>query len=234
MLKLPTQQCARFCDGISRRDFLRIGALSVGGLTLADLLRLRAQGAACSPKAVIMVLLRGGPSHIDTYDPKPDAPTEIRGPFKPIATNVAGVQVAELLPLQAKIMDQLAIVRNLRFGMDSHSAAELLTGRAEARELTLANNGVRGPAFGSVVSRLSAAIGAASLCQPPGRPLADRSPGKPELPGAGAQAVPRGPQRHDERRPRWSPEPGAGVGYDAGATGGSQSPARHWTVCAGS
>jgi hypothetical protein len=149
MLSILSARRQRFCDGISRRDFLRVGALGVGGLTLADLLRLRAHGAARSHKAVIMVLLRGGPSHIDTYDPKPDAPPEIRGPFKPIATNVAGVQVSELLPLQAKIMDQLAIVRNLRFGKDQHSAVELLTGQAD-------NGTLHEPAFGAVVSRLSA------------------------------------------------------------------------------
>src|SRR6516164_8260181 len=149
MLSILSARRQRFCDGISRRDFLRVGALGVGGLTLADLLRLRAHGAARSHKAVIMVLLRGGPSHIDTYDPKPDAPPEIRGPFKPIPTNVAGVQVSELLPLQAKIMDQLAIVRNLRFGKDQHSAVELLTGQAD-------NGTLHEPAFGAVVSRLSA------------------------------------------------------------------------------
>jgi hypothetical protein len=74
------------CDGVSRRDFLRIGALSVGGLTLADLLRLKARGAVHSRaahKAVIMVYLPGGPSHIDMYDLKPDAPAEYRGEFRP-------------------------------------------------------------------------------------------------------------------------------------------------------
>src|SRR5271166_3157784 len=158
MLNLPAQRCFRFCDGLSRREFLRIGALGVGGLTLADLLRLRAQGeptAGQPHKAVIMVLLRGGPSHIDTFDPKPGAPVEIRGPFRPIATKVPGIQVSEILPLQAKIMDQLAIVRNMRFGVDAHNGTELLTGHAVA-----ASSGAvravagRRPAFGSVISRL--------------------------------------------------------------------------------
>src|SRR6516225_4655686 len=99
MIDLPAQRCFRLCDGLSRRDFLRIGALGVGGLTLADLLRLRARGHLTTdqpPKSVIMVLLRGGPSHIDTFDPKPKAPADIRGPFKPIATNVSGIQVSEI------------------------------------------------------------------------------------------------------------------------------------------
>jgi hypothetical protein len=158
MLDVPLQRSFRFCDGLSRRDFLRIGALGVGGLTLADLLRLRAQGNPTGDqphKAVIMILLRGGPSHIDTFDPKPDAPQDIRGPFKPIATNVPGIQVSELLPLQAKIMDRLAIVRNMRFGIDAHNGIELLTGHAVAAG-SAAIQAVTGqkPAFGSVVSRV--------------------------------------------------------------------------------
>jgi Protein of unknown function (DUF1501) len=157
MLVLPHERCFRFCDGLSRRDFLRVGALGVGGLTLADLLRLRAQGTPTGNqphKAVIMVLLRGGPSHIDTYDPKPSAPGEVRGPFKPIATNVPGIQVSEILPLQARIMDQLAIVRNLRFGVDAHNGMELVTGHAVAAS-NAAVRTVAGqrPAFGSVISR---------------------------------------------------------------------------------
>jgi hypothetical protein len=158
MFNLPDQRRLRFCDGLSRREVLRVGALGVGGLTLADLLRLQAKGetdAKQHHKAVIMVLLRGGPSHIDTFDPKPSAPAEIRGPFKPIATSVSGIQVSEILPLQARLMDQLAIVRNLRFGVDAHNGLELLTGRAVAAG-TEAVRAVTGqtPAFGSAVSRL--------------------------------------------------------------------------------
>src|SRR5271155_3349692 len=148
----------RFCDGLSRRDFLRVGALGVGGLTLADLLRLRAQGrpAGGRPhKAVIMVLLRGGPSHIDTYDPKPNAPGEIRGPFRPIATTVPGIQVSEILPLQAKIMDELAIIRNMRFGVDAHNGLELLTGHAVAAgSAAIRAQAGLPPVFGSVIGRL--------------------------------------------------------------------------------
>src|SRR4051812_35156515 len=95
----------RLCDGLSRRDFLKVGALGVGGLTLADLLRLRAQNLARpgkSGKAIIMVYLNGGPSHIDLYDMKPNAPLEYRGDFKPIRTNVPGMDICELMPLQAK------------------------------------------------------------------------------------------------------------------------------------
>src|SRR5262249_23325685 len=92
----------RLCDNVSRRSFLRPGALRVGGLSLADLLRVRAHaGAGRSAKSVIMVILEGGPSHLDLYDPKPDAPAEYRGEFKPIATKVPGIQISEKLPLQA-------------------------------------------------------------------------------------------------------------------------------------
>src|SRR5262245_31084029 len=90
----------RFCDGISRRNFLQIGAFGAG-LTLADLLRLRAAGAGQGSKATsatksaIMIYLPGRPSHMDMYDLKPDAPKEFRGEFKPIATNVPGVQICE-------------------------------------------------------------------------------------------------------------------------------------------
>src|SRR4051794_26537130 len=104
----------KLCDGITRRDFLRIGTLGLGGLTLADLLRLKAQGAVdpqSTHKAVIMIFLSGGPSHIDTYDMKPDAPAEYRGEFRPIRTNVPGIEFCELMPLQAQIADKLAILR---------------------------------------------------------------------------------------------------------------------------
>src|SRR4051794_20487656 len=92
-----------FCDGVSRRNFLKIGAFGAG-LTLADMLRLKAQAAAAVPagraaptrnKAAIMIYLPGGPSHMDMYDLKPDAPAEFRGEFRPIQTNVAGVQICE-------------------------------------------------------------------------------------------------------------------------------------------
>ncbi len=104
-----------FCDGISRRSFLRAGGLALGGLALPDLLRLQAQGAVAPGKrgkSVIMICLGGGPSHVDTYDMKPDAPSEIRGEFRPIKSNVPGMDLCELLPKQAKIADKFAVVRS--------------------------------------------------------------------------------------------------------------------------
>src|SRR4051794_30451368 len=112
MLSIRSARGHRFCDGVSRRDFLKLGALATGALTLGDLLRLKAHGAvkASAPaKAIIMVYLNGGPSHIDMYDMKPEAPVEYRGQFKPIHTNVPGFDICELMPLQTKIADHLAV-----------------------------------------------------------------------------------------------------------------------------
>jgi len=137
----------RLCDGLSRRDFLRAGTLGVGGLTLGNLLQLKAQGAVraeSAHKAVIMVYLNGGPSHVDMYDLKPAAPENYRGEFKPIATNVPGMDISELFPLQAKIADKMAIVRNMKFLQQGHAPPELLTGF---------NDGKR-PSLGAVVSKL--------------------------------------------------------------------------------
>src|SRR5262245_21566843 len=98
----------RLCDGITRRELLRVGGLAFAGLTLADILRRRAGAAAGAGrgKSVIMIWLRGGPSHIDSYDMKPDAPAEVRGEFRPIPTNVPGIRICEHLPNQARIMDR--------------------------------------------------------------------------------------------------------------------------------
>jgi hypothetical protein len=136
------------CDGISRRDFLRAGALGLGGLTLADLLRADAQATKPQrPKSVIYIVLSGGPSHIDMYDLKPDAPAEIKGPFKPIQTRLTGVQICEHMPLQAGMMDQLTLLRGIRSVENDHFLSEVYTG--------LARGAGRRPAFGSVVSRLA-------------------------------------------------------------------------------
>lgn len=136
----------RFCDRIPRRDFLRIGALGLGGIGLADVLRLRAgAGAGASPKSVIMVCLAGGPSHIDMYDPKPGAPAEVRGDFRPIPTNVPGFDICELMPRQAEIADRLAVVRTVRFVEPmQHELQECYTGYPKS---------AKRPAFGSVIAR---------------------------------------------------------------------------------
>jgi hypothetical protein len=148
----------RLCDRLSRRQFFKVGGLGVGGLTLADLLKLRARGATPggSAKSIIMVYLNGGPSHVDLYDMKPDAPSEYRGEFKPIRTNVPGMDICELMPLQAKIADKLAIVRNMKFQQEGHTAPELWTGFLRGNR----------PAIGSVVSKLRSDAGIRSAMPP--------------------------------------------------------------------
>ena len=137
-----------FCDGISRRNFLKIGAFGAG-LTLAEMLRLRAAaGTGASNKAAIMIYLPGGPSHLDMYDLKPDAPKEFRGEFKPIATNVPGVQICELFPRQAKMWDKLAVVRSV-VAAEEHSDSLVMTGYTENTNRTAHH-----PSFGAVMSRL--------------------------------------------------------------------------------
>jgi len=129
---------------MTRRQALKVGSLGLG-LTLADVLRARA--SACTPKpprSIIMVSLDGGPSHIDLYDLKPDAPQDVRGEFKPIKTNVPGFDLGELLPLQATIADKLALVRSLEFIQGNHELGEVYSGFEDR---------LRRPSFGAVISR---------------------------------------------------------------------------------
>lgn len=133
----------------SRRDFLHVGALGIGGLTLADILRLRAETAGPKPRAVIMICLAGGPSHLDMYDMKPDAPVEIRGEFKPIHSNVPGFDICEHMPRQATIADKLALVRTLQFVEPmQHELEEVYTGFPKAQSR---------PSFGAVISKMRGA-----------------------------------------------------------------------------
>jgi hypothetical protein len=139
----------RFCDGLNRRNFLKIGAFGAG-LTLADMLSRRATAGptSSSGKAAIMIYLPGGPSHLDMYDLKPQAPTEFRGEFKPIPTNVPGIQICEHFPLQARMMDKLAVLRSV-IPVEEHSDSLVMTGYSEAINTTAHH-----PSFGAVVSRL--------------------------------------------------------------------------------
>ena len=142
-----------FCDGIHRRNFLKIGAFGAG-LTLADQLRLSAAPATSGAKplkSAIMIYLPGGPSHMDTYDLKPEAPAEFRGEFKPIRTNVPGIDICEHFPMQAKMMDKLSIVRSL-IANDEHSDSYVMTGYTE--QVNRAAVQGQHPSFGSVVSKL--------------------------------------------------------------------------------
>jgi hypothetical protein len=147
MLTFFNGKPGRFCDGLSRRSFIKAGALAIGGLTLPQFLQLRAEGAANRrDKSVIMICLGGGPSHIDTYDMKPDAPSEIRGELRPIKTNVSGIEISELLPMQAKLADKFSILRTATWQEPDHQRIEIFTGFPKKE---------RRPSFGSYVSRLA-------------------------------------------------------------------------------
>ena len=138
-----------YCDRIQRRSFLQIGSLAVGGLSLSNVLRAEQQTGRRSHKAVIMVYLSGGLSHQDSFDLKPGAPAEIRGEFSPIHSNVAGIEVCELLPKLAGTMDRCALVRSIVGQRDEHSSFQNLTGYSK-RETE--QNGY--PNFGSAVARV--------------------------------------------------------------------------------
>jgi uncharacterized protein (DUF1501 family) len=153
----------RTCQGMSRRAFLQIGACSALGLSLADLLQLRATGgsAAGGPaRAVIFLWLWGGPAQLDTWDPKPNAPAEFRGPFTSIPTRITGVRVGELFPQIAGLTDRIAILRSLHTSSNDHGVAGTVgltgsnAGAANLGGQTLA--GSARPALGSCVARARA------------------------------------------------------------------------------
>ena len=143
----------RRCDGVSRRDALRIGSLTGLGLGLSDMFR--GQATAIEPrvgraKSCILLWLDGGPSHLETFDLKPTAPAEVRGPFQPISTNVSGIHISELLSETAKMTDKLSIIRSITSPLGEHGLANqyLLTGYKPSPALQY-------PSYGSVVAHLN-------------------------------------------------------------------------------
>src|SRR4051812_6012665 len=151
MLKIFGKSQGRLCDGVSRRDFLKIGGLSMGGLSLPQLLQAEdLAGIRKSHKAVIMIYLVGAPPHQDMFDLKMDAPLEIRGPHKPMRTNVPGLHISEHMPRCAKIMDKLVPIRTM-YGSPNgdHDSFICYTGRQ------VPNQPAGGwPSMGAVLSRL--------------------------------------------------------------------------------
>ena len=146
------------CRGpLSRRSFLEIGSLAACGVGLSDLLRLRALGGSAGPSdpdtAVILVWLPGGPPHMETYDMKPDAPSEYRGIFNPVRTNVRGIEVCELLPLHAKCADKYTLIRSVSHEFSDHGGGHkrFLTGYKPKSPVDTVNDY---PMVGSVVSKL--------------------------------------------------------------------------------
>lgn len=143
---------------VTRRRFLRLGSLAIGGLSLADVLRSRSASAAPDParaKSVIMIHLSGGPSHVDMYDMKPAAPLEYRGEFNPIRTNVPGIEICELMPLQAAIANKFALVRGVQLIFPLHTGNEFYSGYPWQESPRVSGPGeAQRPALGSIVSRL--------------------------------------------------------------------------------
>ncbi len=139
----------RFCDRLERRTFLKIGGLALGGLSMPEILQAQSRsGTSDDDRAIIMIFLPGGPPHQDMFDLKPDAPREIRGEFRPIKTNVPGLEICELLPRLARRMDRLALIRTLVGSNAGHSAFQCLTGHNRQNQPP----GGR-PALGAVVSK---------------------------------------------------------------------------------
>ena len=175
-----TKRSSGFCDGIRRRDFLRIGGLAMGGLALPQLLRAEsASPARTSNKSVIMIFLSGGPPHQDMVDLKPNAPVELRGEFSPIQTNVPGLEICELLPQLAQRADRYSLIRSMVGSEGRHAGFQCVTGRRS-------QNQPQGnwPSFGSTVAKLR---GPAHPAVPPFAsltpPMKNRSWGDPGMPG---------------------------------------------------
>lgn len=153
MLRLDADKPVEFCDGLRRRDFLHAGSLSFLGLGLQQLFGLKAFGAVDNSKSdinCIMLMLVGGPSQLDTWDMKPNAPAEIRGPYKPIKTNVSGIEVSENFPLMARHADKYALIRSVY-----HTAAAVHdTGHQMMQTGRLFQGGIEYPHIGCVLAKL--------------------------------------------------------------------------------
>jgi hypothetical protein len=145
---------ARTCQGVLRRSFLQVGGLALGGLALPQLLHAEQQSSVrTSHKSVIMIFLSGGPPHQDMVDLKMDAPDDIRGEFKPIRTNVNGLDICEHLPRLSQMMDKFAVIRSLVGSEGHHSAFQCVTGRTQQNQ-----PGGGWPSFGSMVAKVQGEV----------------------------------------------------------------------------
>jgi len=149
MLDIPHASTHRTCDGVTRRELLRVGAVSTLGLSLADWMKAKACGELQEGKAraVIQLWMSGGPSHLDTFDPKPDAGSDFAGPTKPIDTNVPGIRINEHLPSMARIADKYSIIRGFTHPSPAHEIATHIVGTGN-----VPTGGLVYPTMGSVVS----------------------------------------------------------------------------------
>src|SRR6476660_6659376 len=146
------------CTGpMRRREFLRVGTLGLGGLALSGLLEARAWAGQSQPDtSVILFWMWGGPSQLETYDCKPEAPSEYRGPLRPIRTTVPGLDICEVFPLQARLGHRISLVRSLHHQMSSHNdgSIELLTGKTPAKEDLTSTAKSDHPDVGMIASKL--------------------------------------------------------------------------------
>jgi hypothetical protein len=150
MIRIDAERPARFCDGLTRRDFLHAGSIATLGLSLPQWFALKSQGAVAADKDMncIMLFLVGGPSHIDTFDPKPGAPEEVRGPFKTIKTAAPGIELTEIFPKTAQHADKFSLIRSVY-----HTAAAVHdTGHQMMQTGRLFTGGIEHPHMGSVLS----------------------------------------------------------------------------------
>lgn len=168
MFRIPLgSQSSRYCDGISRRSFVQVGLAGMGAISLSQVMQARQAAASQGARkdtSLILIWLDGGPSHHDTYDPKPDAPGEYRGIWRHIPTNVAGMDLGELFPLQAKVADKFSIIRSMHHDNGDHFTGGhwMLTGRGDANGGATAG---KYPFFGSIAAKV----------------LGSRQPGMPAL-----------------------------------------------------
>src|SRR5215467_11224039 len=157
MVRIDAGSAGRYCDGFSRRSFLQLGVAGMASVALPGLLRAKeasaANAGATKDTSVILIWLDGGPSHMDLYDMKPDAPAEYRGIWKPIRSKVPGFDVTELFPKQAKVTDKFSIVRSLHHDTGDHFAGghRMLTGKDMG--VSGAKTEGKFPSIGAIVAR---------------------------------------------------------------------------------
>jgi len=157
MIKLDADRAVHFCDGVTRRDFLHAGTIAMLGLTLPDFFGLKALGAVVPEKEIncIQLMLVGGPSQLDTWDMKPQAPDSIRGPYKAIRTNVPGIEICEIFPRMARHADKFALLRSVY-----HTGAAVHdTGCQMMQTGRLFQGGLESPNYGCVLNKLKGARG---------------------------------------------------------------------------
>ena len=156
MFKLDLGSSSRYCDGVSRRNFLQLGVAGMASVAAADLLRAKAASqplTGSKNSSVILIWLDGGPGHMDTYDMKPDAPEEYRGIWKPIRTKVPGFDITELFPRQAQVTDKFSVVRSLHHGTGDHFAGGHRMLTTKDMGVSGANTAQKFPGIGAIVSR---------------------------------------------------------------------------------